>query len=62
MGAAAILQLVLTAVPEAITVYEKIRGTMGQSDLAALDSELAAADVQRGHDHDELAAALATAL
>lgn len=59
MGAAAILQLLLTAVPEAIGVYEKIRATMAESSLAALDAELAAADVQRGADHDELAAALA---
>lgn len=61
MGAAAILQLVLEAVPEAVTLYEQIRTTLSESDLGMLDTELAAADAAVTAGHDALSAAIATA-
>ena len=56
-----ILTILLKTVPSAVEAYQRIRATLSESDLAALDAQLEAADVQVTADHDALAAAIAAA-
>jgi len=62
MSVIAILNMLLETIPQALLAYEKIRATLTEQDLAALDLELAAGDKQMTVDHDALRAAIAAAI
>lgn len=51
-----ILSLVLQMVPEALVAFEKIKGTLSETDQAALDVEMAAGDAAVTADHAALLA------
>ena len=54
MSIATILSLLLQMVPEAIAAFEKIKGTLSETDQAVLDAEMAAGDAAVTADHAAL--------